>query len=380
MITVLFVSPSRGLSGDTLSLGDMIAALGDQIKPIILLTEKDTPAYYFFSSRGIECLVHPYLNALKLPLRDNIRIVLTKPWRMLVVKRLRFDVPCVKFVIKTLSNRKIDIVHTNTAPTLIGHDLAKSLEARHVWHVREFVDFLHVGAIPIKRLNKMINCADARIVVSEACRSHWFLKNEKTWTILDAVRSVKDSLFDRSKLPYILFCSNWITEAKGAAKAIVAFGKSRVFSFSSKEYPIRLKFVGNCDEYYKEYLLELAYAYGCAGFIDFIPAQKDVKMFFVQAMAYLNCSVNEGMGRTTAEAMFYGCPIVALASGGTLDLVKHGETGWLFNTVEECTELLKMVCQTNQEQIILQAQEFAKQNLSNEIYGAKIMEVYKSVL
>ena len=94
----------------------------------------------------------------------------------------------------------------------------------------------------------------------------------------------------------------------------------------------------------------------------------------------INPSMNEGLGRTTAEAMFYRCLVIALASDGTLDLVKHGETGYLFNTVEECAELMKNVCTSNQEDVILRAQEFVKQNLSIENYGAKIMEVYNAVL
>jgi hypothetical protein len=38
------------------------------------------------------------------------------------------------------------------------------------------------------------------------------------------------------------------------------------------------------------------------------------------------------------------------------------------------------VCTTDQEDIILRAQEFAKQNLSIENYAPKIMEVYNLVL
>ena len=88
----------------------------------------------------------------------------------------------------------------------------------------------------------------------------------------------------------------------------------------------------------------------------------------------------EGLGRVTAEAMFYGCPVVAHATGGTLDLVKDGETGCLFNTVDECAALLRKVCLSDNESMVLHAQEFAKNNMSQEVYGPKIMEVYKNVI
>jgi hypothetical protein len=41
---------------------------------------------------------------------------------------------------------------------------------------------------------------------------------------------------------------------------------------------------------------------------------------------------------------------------------------------------MRKVCTTDQDDIILRAQEFAKQNLSIEKYGSRIMEVYNSVL
>ena len=61
-------------------------------------------------------------------------------------------------------------------------------------------------------------------------------------------------------------------------------------------------------------------------------------------------------------------------------LVRDGETGYLFNTVEECAELMRKVCIADQEEMILRAQEFVKVNLSIDNYGKKLLEVYNSVL
>ena len=41
---------------------------------------------------------------------------------------------------------------------------------------------------------------------------------------------------------------------------------------------------------------------------------------------------------------------------------------------------MKKVCNTNQEDVVLKAQMFAKKNLSVEDCDGKIMEVYKMVL
>jgi glycosyltransferase involved in cell wall biosynthesis len=114
--------------------------------------------------------------------------------------------------------------------------------------------------------------------------------------------------------------------------------------------------------------------------VEFVPCQPDIKPYFEHASGYIMASECEGLGRVTAEAMFYGCPVVAHASGGTLDLVKDGITGYLFHTVDECADLINKVCNENQEKVILQAQQFAVEHLSQEVYGPKIMEVYESVL
>ncbi len=111
-----------------------------------------------------------------------------------------------------------------------------------------------------------------------------------------------------------------------------------------------------------------------------MPVQDNIKPLYAHAMAYLNPSVNEGIGRTTAEAMFFGCQVVAHASGGTLDLIRHGKTGYLFHTVEECAALLREVCINGQDKIIEAAQDFARQNLSIENYGDKILAVYGKLL
>ena len=380
-ITVLFVNPSEGLSGDTLSLGNLIESLRDKIEPIVLLTEKKSLAYEYFNSIGVECIVHKYLLLLEPKFWAKAKNVVFHLWRLRFVKWLRFELPCMIYLQKALADRHIDIIHSNRSQVMMGYKLAQKLKVPHVWHIREFAIFGErriYGGLP--HLIKLINSADNRIVSSEVCKQSWGLKEDNTFVLLDAVRSVNDCCYEKEKQPYILFCSNLINSVKGANRAVEAFGKSCLFTVSHFGNPICMKIVGNCSDNYKKELIALAENYGCSKFIDFIPAQKDVKPYFANAVAYVNPSVNEGMGRTTAEAMFYGCPVIAHASGGTLDLIKDGETGYLFNTVDEMAELMKKVCTSDQEEVILRAQEFAKNNLSIEDYGEKMMEVYKKVL
>jgi glycosyltransferase involved in cell wall biosynthesis len=383
MITVLYLSSVQGNpNGAAQSLFDLIESVKDEVKPIVLC-RGEGDIYNYYINHGIECYISPYTKIYG-HRRDLCHYVL-HPWHLRFIKNFRNIRAAARMLKKELSGRQIDIVHSNELTIDLGYYLAKSLKAKHVWHIREYLEMgTHMHGrvlISLSRLKHMLNQADARIVISKPCMQHWELKKENTWMLWDAVRSVKDCCYVKEKQPYVLFCSYYLYKGKGPDKAIAAYGMSKLFVPShDNEAPIRLKLIGKCKKSYREELMALAESYGCAEYVDFIPVQEDVKPFFAQAKAYINPSVNEGMGRTTAEAMFFGCPVIAHASGGTLDLVRDGETGYLFNTVEECAELMRKVCIADQEEMILRAQEFVKVNLSIDNYGKKLLEVYNSVL
>lgn len=374
-IRVLYICIDPSLGGSTASLYNMIDGIRDNVEPIVIFPERGV-GYEHFVERGIECHIYPFIKLYEL--RNNTLLDTWKhPWRWHYIKKARFDYGCLRFVKKILAGRKIDIVHTNTSPNDVGVLLSRKLHAKHIWHVREFCDLdFHFDIYKgIPRLRNLINHADARIAISSAVKKHWQMPEENTWVINNAIRKKSDACYIQEKEKYLLLSSYNLTDSKGARLAIKAFGLS---GMSKVGY--RLKLMGNCSDEYKEVLSKTASEYKILDSVDFVACQKDVKPYFAKASAYIMASECEALGRVTAEAMFYGCPLIAHATGGTLDLVKNGETGYLFNTVDECAELIKQVCETPQKELIIRAQEFAVKNLSQEVYGPKVMNVYKSVL
>lgn len=373
--TILYIAIDSTLGGSTASLYNLIDSVRENVEPIILFQQEGV-GVDFFREHSIECHIYPFIKLYELK-RNNFGSVWQHPWRWHYIKKLRFDYGCVKYVNNFLKGRSVDAVHSNASPMDIGVLLARKLHAKHIWHVREFCDlhfnFEIYGGLP--RLHSLINKADARIAISSAIKEHWKMLDANTFVINDAVRSCNDVCYLPTKEKYILFSSYFLTEAKGTRRVIQAFAHSGV---AEKGYYLRL--MGNCDERYKESLIDTAKECQILQHIEFIPCQTDVKPWFEHATAYIMASENEGLGRVTAEAMFYGCPVIAHATGGTLDLVKDGETGYLYRTLEECAQLIRKVCIENQEPMILRAQEYAVNNLSQEVYGPKIMEVYKKVL
>lgn len=373
--TILYIAVDPSMGGSTASLYNLIDGIKEHIESIVLFPEKGV-GYEYFKQQGIESYVYPFIRLHEFR-NNHIYDVWRKPWTWHYIKKIYFDLGCLYYVKKILSGRKVDIIHSNTSPNDIGVLLSRKLQAKHVWHVREFLDLdfhwdIYKGII---RLRKLINQADARIAISNAIKNHWQMPDLNTFVINDAARSRNETCYIETKEKYLLLSSYYLSDAKGARFAIQAFGTSGI----SKD-GFRLKLMGNCREGYRTILEQTAREYDIFDFVDFVECQKDVKPYFAKATAYIMASECEALGRVTAEAMFYGCPVIAHATGGTLDLVQDGETGYLFKTVEECAQLIRNVCTESQESMIHRAQEFAVNNLSEEVYGPKIIEVYNQVL
>lgn len=374
-LTVIYVCIDPTLGGSTVSLYTLIESVKDEVSPIVLFTRKGI-AYDFFVTHGIESHVYPFIMLHKFQ-RNRLADVWLHPWRWHPFKKWKSDRDCVRFMKKKLDGRKVDIIHTNTSPNDIGVHLSRAFLAKHVWHARECLDdhdgFEMYGGR--ERLIRMINGADARVAISSYVREHWKMKEEGTYLIHDAICAAKDAVYLPSKEKYILLASYNLTEAKGTRLAIQAFGKSRL-----SEEGYRLVLMGNCREDYKSFLEVEARDLGCDSDVVFVPCQNQVKPVIEKASALIMASRFEGLGRVTAEAMFYGCPVIAHASGGTLDLVQDGRTGYLFHDVADCAALLRKVCLNDQETVILHAQQYAVEELSIEVYGPRILSVYHSVV
>ena len=373
--TILYIAVDPSMGGSTASLYNLIDAIRNEVNPIVLFREEGIGVDYY-REHGIECYIYPFLDLTQFQ-ENKLKNVWRHPWRWHYIKKLRMDYACCKYVKEILNDRKIDIVHTNTSVNDIGIKLAKMLRAKHIWHVRECLD-IHSNTPIYRGMAKQIakvNSADGRIAISNFVAQHWQMKNDGTWVINDAIRSKEETCYISGKEKYLLFCSYFLTEWKGARRAIEAFAFSGVVKNGYK-----LILIGNCDDEYRDSLFQTAQKCGIKDRVEIVPCQKDVKPYFAKATAYIMASEFEGLGRVTAEAMFYGGPVIAHATGGTLDIVKDGETGYLFKTIEECAQLIRKVCTEPQEALILRAQKFAVDNLSQEVYGPKIMEVYNKVL
>ncbi len=69
---------------------------------------------------------------------------------------------------------------------------------------------------------------------------------------------------------------------------------------------------------------------GVNSLVQFLGFRDDVPSLMKDASVFLFPSESEGLGSAALQAMAAGLPVVAADSGGVRDIVKHGETGFIF--------------------------------------------------
>lgn len=371
-LNILYICHTSNLGGAALSLYNMIHSMRDNIVPIVLLPQKG-PAYELFTENNIRCIVHHF----RMNIREKSNVKHIVKFLPHYLRDKYFNLRCVNSVISELNGIKIDIVHSNASVFTIGVDLSKKLSAKHVWHIREFqdLDFNFQPFTGWKRLKKMIYASDAVIAITKSVYNHWELnKARNAYYIWDAVRSVSDICLNTNKQKYFFFSSALLCEAKGASFAIKAFGLSNL---ASKGY--KLIMAGNVTDNYKLELSRLINEYKLKDNVNFVGYCKNIKQYMSSATAFLMCSENEGLGRVTVEAMFYGCPVIARNTGGTVEFIKDGENGFLFSDINSCVEVMKLVTSTDVLNMLNNAQRCAIENFSEEKYGDKIIKIYKEM-
>jgi glycosyltransferase involved in cell wall biosynthesis len=379
MITVLYVTfASKNFDGATYSLMDLIKSVQKNVYPIVMVREKGC-VYDFFSNNGVECIVCDFKEDLVgKPVKFHQYIKYAIKYIPNHLTYYRKNLKCVETVAEILRERKIDIVHSNNTVLPVGYDIAKGLNSKFVWHLRGFMD-LDFGWMPLrgwKKYYSTLKQTDAVIGITKPVLEHHVpLKRKNAYVISDAVRSKDDTCFMLPKEKYFLFVAGFLTERKGCDFAISAFAKSGLAANGYK-----LKIIGEDQANYISKLNQIVAHAGISDKVEFLGRSNKVKEYMSRATAFLMCSENEGLGRVSIEAMFYGCLVIGRNAGGTKDFVFDGKTGLLFNDIDGCIIAMQKAVETDHQHIIKNAQQFARENFSIESYGGKILEVYGKVL
>lgn len=252
------------------------------------------------------------------------------------------------------------------------------LKVKHVWHLREFQDkdFNGFSYNGWKDFYKLINKSDAVIAISKAVYRHFNLSIHKNSHIIwDGVRSKSSCIFNREKKDFILYCSSTIYYNKGLHDLLEAYA-----NYELPKMQIYLHVLGSMDEEYNQVIQKIINKYDICKYVVFKGQCNNVDKYMSEAKFFVLPSLNEGLGRVVIEAMFNGCPVIVRNTGGPTEYIKDKINGFIFNTTSELTGLLNYVIKNNTESISLTVQKFVMENFSEEVYGKKVLNIYKELI
>ncbi len=112
-------------------------------------------------------------------------------------------------------------------------------------------------------------------------------------------------------------------------------------------------------------------------------SQSFVHTLMRTAFAYINTSINEGMCLAMLEAMMLGVPVLARRNTGNTSVIKHGKTGFIFDTPDEAVGCLRELDGNIELRhlVIRRAENYVKKyhNVNNETkaYRNLLLDVIK---
>lgn len=252
---------------------------------------------------------------------------------------------CARSLKKYVEEWKIDVIHTNSGVINTGGILSEMTGVSHVWHLREFgqEDF---GFFSVWNYDKLCRFMDSHttkfIAISQAIAGKFekLVTKEKLQVVYNGVSEanilykteVKDS---RSQVEFLM--SGRVSAEKGQEEAIRAV--ALLVKKGYRNLHLSIAGPGESDALEKLIAEENLQEYvSMLGFIENMPyLRKNMDVELV-------CSVCEGFGRVTAEAMMSSNPVIGSNTGGTPELIRDGENGYLYEkgNVEELAQKMEI--------------------------------------
>jgi len=372
-MNILYLNMHEGntLGGSSLSLYNLLRSLPADCHPIVIVQQRGV-VFDYFANKDIEVWDIPsQVNYCG----DGYGLKYYASWPIRYVRDNAVRKRFIHQVTKRCNGRTISVVHSNSATIDVGNDLAQQLNARHIWHLREFVgpDAPFKPFLPFSNLKAALRKADHTLCITHAIAKHYDVEDwTRNLTLFDAVGRKEDICqYGKERKKYFLFCGgeNPVKRPDWAIKAFCKF---------YREHPeYQLHIVGPQDQAYHEQLLamipdDIRQAITFEGFTDQLPR------YMAECTGLLMCTEFEAMGRVTVEAQLRSCPVIGAASGGTLELIENEHSGLLFHTIDECASCMSRLVSdiSFARSLAEKALVFAQENFLEESYGDRIYQLY----
>ena len=279
-----------------------------------------------------------------------------------------------------IAAERFDLIHTNSVVTPVGALAAKRTGLPHIWHVREGMppkpNFFF---FPFPRVRKFIE-RTTRLMVGISKHS---CEGMKSFCPPDRIRLVYNGpisereVTDTSYLregfadPIRLLCVGRVSRAKGHDVAARALSSLRTQGLN-----VQLSIAGEVSDDFRGELLAIA-----PEGVNFLGFVQDPSELYRSHDILVMSSQKEAFGRVTVEAMARGTVVIGTNSGGTPELIGHGETGLLFDPgdAEGLASQVKILLEDRQliQRLRVNAHQEAFARFTRERYAQDVAKLYR---
>jgi L-malate glycosyltransferase len=370
-VKILFIGHESSLNGASKSMLNIIDTLSEKHKIYVLTSFQSGTFYKELIKRNVEILCYPYYRWC-LKKENNVQWVKRK-FRWFLYEKKVNEITAKK-VAKLAMEKNIDIIHSNSSVINIGALINKYSGIRHVWHIREFadLDFQMYPLISKQRYFKIMNQYTNRFIcISNAVFNHYELLDKgKKRVIYNGVDNSNFIEHTGNMKPSVNFLiAGRISKAKGQEYAIQACLK--LIQKGNNNFHLYIAGSGEMQEKIPFQLTD---------FVSVLGLVKDMPELRKDMDVELVCSKAEAFGRVTAEAMMGGIPVIGSNTGGTVELIQDGVTGFLYdyNSVDNlAAKMLRMIKEEDlRVKMGQQAREYAEKHFKIERCVDEILNVY----
>lgn len=289
----------------------------------------------------------------------------------------------IRQIVKLAKSWKPDLIHINTSVNEIGYYVAKRIKKPFVWHIREFVqEGLGLEFYSPKKVYAHMKKANAIIAISSALQNRY-----------SKLLAPKNILLVHNGIDCGLFSRATALDKKSEALRIVMIGRIShlkghydvvdslaILKQRRPDLRISLKMIGSDDGEISDY----AKSKQVDDQIEVLGYINDVRKILWESDIYISGHPYEAFGRATAEAMAAGCCVIGVRSGGTLDLIKEGETGFLYSCheISNLATVLEYLADNKgiAKEIGLASSEYVKDVFSIDRLEDRIQIIYKDII
>ncbi len=320
---VCFFLPSANRDGAELSAlecMDAFAALGAQVRVVL---PRGGPLEADLAARQISYRIIPYQVWIEPPVPVWKRAAVTM-WNLAVTYATAF----------MGGRRPCDLVVTNTININVGALAAKLWGLPHLWYIREFgyEDHgwrFHLGEkISLWLMNRLSSLC---LTVSQAVARKYQAcldpgKVHFIYQPIDVDLSGRGEIGPQETPPrFTCIMVGRLQAGKRQEDAVRALAELRAAGV-----PVRLWLVGDGDPDYRAFLEDLIHEKSLAGQVRFVGQVNNALPSIQQADVLLLCSRCEAFARVVVEAMKAGKPVLGARSGGTVEQIRDGFNGFLY--------------------------------------------------